>query len=132
MCFQMALYPMLDHRSATASAHEILDVGIWDRAANLEAWGLYLGGNGADAYASPALADDVHGLPPTFVDVGGIDLLRDEAIDFVGRLAAAGVTTEFHLHPGAYHGSELFAPEAGLSKRIWATRLAALERALAG
>jgi hypothetical protein len=40
------------------------------------------------------------------------------------------VPTEFHLYPGAYHGSESFAPEAELSQRILAARLAALTRAL--
>ena len=47
------------------------------------------------------------------------------------RLSAAGVPVEFHLWTGAYHASELFAPQAALSQRIWATRYAAIWR-LAG
>jgi hypothetical protein len=46
------------------------------------------------------------------------------------RLLHAGVTTEFHLYPGAYHASEVIAPDAELSKQVWATRIAALNRAL--
>ena len=42
-----------------------------------------------------------------------------------------GVPTEFHLYPGAYHASEIFAPTAALSGRIWAARLEALKAALA-
>ena len=42
----------------------------------------------------------------------------------------AGVPTELHVHPGAYHASENFAADAELSQRIWAHRIAALRRAL--
>ena len=63
--------------------------------------------------------------------MGTLDLFRDEDIALVTRLNQAGVATEFHLYPGAYHASEVFAPEAALSQRIWATRIDALKRALA-
>lgn len=131
LCFQMALYPMIDDRNETPSSHEITDIGIWDRSTNIEAWAWYLGGNEADSYAAPARAGDLTGLPPTFIDVGELDLFRDEAIDFAARLLRAGVPTELHVYPGAYHASEAFAPNAGLSQRISATRLDALRRALA-
>ena len=42
------------------------------------------------------------------------------------RLIAQGNRAEFHLFAGAYHASELFAPVALISQRIWATRIAAL------
>jgi acetyl esterase/lipase len=130
VCFQMPIYPMIDDRNETPSSHEITDIGIWDRAGNLEAWEWYLGGKSADAYAAPTRAQDLSGLPPTFIDVGELDLFRDEDIAFATRLLQAGVPTEFHVYPGAYHASEVFAPEAELSQRIWATRITALRRAL--
>ena len=130
--YLMAPYPMLDDRNDLPSTHEITEVGIWDRAGNLEAWSWFLGGAPADAYAAPARAEDLTGLPPTFIDVGELDLFRDEDIAFVQRLIQAGVPTEFHVYPGAYHASEVFAPEAELSQRIWATRVSALTRALHG
>jgi acetyl esterase/lipase len=129
--FLMAMYPMIDDRNETPSSHEITDVGIWDRAGNLEAWAWYLGGAEADGYAAPARMPDVSGLPPTFIDVGDLDLFRDEDIAFALRLLQAGVPTELHVHPGAFHASEGFAPGAALSKRIVAARLDALRRALA-
>lgn len=130
ICFMMPAYPMLDPSNTTASSHEVTDVGIWDRAGNIEAWEWFLGGNEPDAYASPPLAEDLSGLPPAYIDVGSVDLFRDEDIAFVARLTASGVPVEFHLYPGAYHASERFAPDAGLSQRIWANRLEALRRAL--
>ena len=47
------------------------------------------------------------------------------------RLMQAGVPTELHVNPGAYHAAEVFAPDAALSQRIWARRIEALRRALA-
>ncbi len=128
--FQMPIYPMIDDRNTTPSSQEITDVGIWDRAGNIEAWNWYLGGAPADAYAAPARADDLTGLPPAFLDVGTVDLFRDEDIAFAMRLMQSGVPTELHVSPGAYHASELFAPEAALSHRIWDRRIDALRRAL--
>ena len=121
---------MIDDRNETPSSKEITDVGIWDREANLEAWDWYLGGKPADEYAAPARVKNLSDLPPTFIDVGEIDLFRDEDIEFATRLLQAGVTTELHVYPGAYHASEAFAPDAELSKQIWAKRIEALETSL--
>jgi acetyl esterase/lipase len=129
--FQMPIYPMIDHTNETASSHEITDIGVWDRTANIEAWDWYLGGAKPDQYAAPVLAEDLSGLPPTFIDVGTCDLFRDEDITFAMRLMQAGVPTELHINPGAYHASEVLAPQAELSRRIWERRFDALRRALA-
>ncbi len=130
LAFMMPIYPMIDDTNTTASSQEITDVGIWDRSGNIEAWGWYLGGKEADQYAAPTRAVDVSGLPPAFIDVGTVDLFRDEDIAFAQRLMQAGVPCELHINPGSYHASETFAPEAELSQRIWAMRIAALRRAL--
>jgi acetyl esterase/lipase len=129
--FMMPIYPMIDDRNETDSSHEVTDIGIWDRAANIEAWAWYLGGKEADQYAAPARADDLAGLPPAFIDVGTVDMFRDEDIAFAQRLMAAGVPTELHVHPGSYHAAETFAADAALSRRTWALRTDALRRALA-
>ena len=129
--FQMPIYPMIDDRNETPSSHEITDIGLWDRAGNIEAWKWYLGDGKPDQYACPARAEDLAGLPPTYIDVGTMDLFRDEDITFAMRLMAAGVPTELHVNPGAYHAAEVFAPAAPLSERIWAGRFAALRRGLA-
>ncbi|MFG1943980.1 alpha/beta hydrolase [Nonomuraea sp. NPDC048826] len=131
IAFMMPIYPMIDDRNETPSSHEITDVGIWDRAGNIEAWAWYLGGKDADQYAAPTRAEDLTGLPPAYIDVGTVDLFRDEDIAFAQRLMQAGVPTELHVNPGSYHASENFAPEAALSRRIWDQRVDALRRALA-
>jgi acetyl esterase/lipase len=129
--FMMPIYPMIDDRNETPSSQEITDIGIWDRSGNIEAWAWYLGGEPADQYAAPTRAEDVSGLPPAFIDVGTVDLFRDEDIAFAQRLMQAGVPCELHVHPGSYHAAETFAPDAALSRRIWDLRVDALKRALA-
>ena len=129
--FQMPIYPMIDDRNETLSSHEITDIGVWDRAGNIEAWKWYLGDGKPDQYAAPARAENLAGLPPTYIDVGTVDLFRDEDITFAMRLMAAGVPTELHVTAGAYHGAEILAPTAPLSERIWVRRYEALRRGLA-
>jgi hypothetical protein len=109
---------------------QLENIGIWDRDANIEAWKWYLGGKEADEYAAPSRATNLKGLPLTFIDVGEVDLFRDEDIEFVQKLLKAAVSTEFHLYPGAYHASEIIAPTASLSLRIWEVRYNPLKRAL--
>lgn len=133
--FVMAPYPMLDDLNETPSSLAVTNIGVWDRKANLESWAWYLGDARADIpvsiYAAPARATDLSGLPPIFMDVGSCDLFKDEDQEFAERLIAQGNRAEFHLFSGAYHASELFAPTAKVSQRIWATRIAALLLALA-
>jgi acetyl esterase/lipase len=75
--------------------------------------------------------ENLAGLPPTFIDVGTVDLFRDEDIAFAQRLMQAGVPTELHVNPGSYHAAEVFAPDCALSQRIWTRRFEALRRGLA-
>ena len=126
--FMVPIYPMLDHRNESHSSKLITDVGIWDRAGSMEACSWYLGGQKPDQHSSPALALNLKGLPPAYIDVGEMDMFRDEDLDFVKRLGEADVRVEFHLWPGVYHGAEIFAPDASISKTIMATRLGGIKR----
>lgn len=113
---QILIYPMLDHRTGgpdcrwqSASTGEF----IWTRASNQFGWGALRGDYRCDdarmGWFSPALADDLAGLPPTYVAVGALDLFLDEDLDFVRRLAGAGVPVECHVYPGAIHAFDMMA-----------------------
>lgn len=134
LALQVLVYPMLDDRNDTPSSHQIRDLGVWDRDANEAAWAAYLGPladtDAIPPYAAPARAGDLRGLPPTYLDVGELDLFRDEDIDYARRLAASGVPTELHVYPGGVHASQLVAPTSELAVRTVGYRLAALRRAL--
>lgn len=118
VCFQMPLYPMIDDRNVTSSSYEITDPAVWNRANNLAAWKMYLGKQEEEEispFAAPSRATDLSGLPPTYTCVGQLDPFRDETIDFVRRLAGAGVDVEFQLYPGGYHAFEHVVPNAEIS-----------------
>jgi triacylglycerol lipase len=80
-------------------------------------------------YAAAARAEDLAGLPSTFIAVGALDLFVEEDMDYARRLVHAGVPTELHVYPGAYHGFEVFG-DAQVVKAANANSLAALKRAL--
>jgi acetyl esterase/lipase len=134
LAFQMLLYPMLDDRCETPSGHEVESIGVFDGWASREGFQALLGQRWGtaevDAYAVPSRATDLAGMPPTWIDVGELDALRDEAIDYASRLLQAGVATDLHVTRGCFHASEVFVPEAASSQRIIAARIGALRRAL--
>ena len=89
------------------------------------------GGRRTEALAvAPARAGDLAGLPPTYICVGSLDLFLDEDIAYARRLLDAGVPTELHVYPGAFHGSTGTVPNAALSRRWRDDELASIRRAL--
>ncbi|KAK3096217.1 hypothetical protein FSP39_024568 [Pinctada imbricata] len=52
---------------------------------------------------SPLLADDFSNLPPTFLLIGGYDVLRDDALLYAARLKEAGVPTRTMRRDDGYH-----------------------------
>ena len=136
VAYQLLIYPMIDDRNATAAAHAITDPRVWNRESNRLGWKAYLGrdGGGADVspYAAATRATDLSNLPPTYISVGTLDLFVDENIDYAQRLIQAGVPTELHVYPSAFHGFDMFAPSARVSKQFKADRDNAFKRALHG
>lgn len=129
---QVLICPMLDDRNDTASAIQGDGRGIWDRRANLTGWTALLGdARGApdvSAYAAPARATELSGLPPTFIDVGAAETFRDEAVTYASRLWRAGVDTELHVFAGGFHGYDSTVPHAAVSKDTRNARVAWLTR----
>jgi acetyl esterase/lipase len=103
--------PMIDDRQITSSSRRH-GLPVWSREANEFGWRAYLGeryGGDVPAYAAPARATDLTGLPPTMVIVGTADGFLDESIDYALRLNHAGVPTDLHVLAGAPHGIRSFA-----------------------
>ena len=106
--YQALMIPVLDDRLKTPSIRQA-EGGPGFNAAGAEGMWLHYLGESADrektpAYAAPARAESLAGLPPTFIQTNGRDPLRDEGIEYALRLLADGVEVELYNCPGAYHG----------------------------
>ncbi|MFH8897978.1 alpha/beta hydrolase [Streptomyces coeruleorubidus] len=117
---QVLMCPMLDDRNETPSTYQMAGLGVWDRTANETGWTALLGsrrgGPDVPAYAAPARAEDLSGLPPAFLDVGSAETFRDEVVAYASRIWQAGGVAELHVWPGGFHGFDGFAPQAALSQ----------------
>jgi acetyl esterase/lipase len=128
---QILSSPMIDDRTIMGNP-ELEKFAVWKYDNNLDAWGAVLGGRdrvGAedtDPYAAAARAKSVAGLPPTYVEVGGLDIFRDEAVQYARRIMDANIDCELHLYPGVGHSFEYIAPYASVSVRAVENVYAAL------
>ncbi|MEU6923278.1 alpha/beta hydrolase [Streptomyces sp. NPDC046631] len=135
-CFQLLDIPELDDRLETSSMREFTDTPVWNRPNAVRSWRAYLGADRdpaapVPAYAAPARAENLAGLPPAYVAVSDLDPLRDEGLDYALRLVRAGVPTELHLFPGTFHGAAGFVPDTAVTRRMSEGALDALRRGLA-
>lgn len=125
IAFQCLIYPMLDHRTGTSAPESSKEFWLWGPEHNRFAWNAYLGPNGlshgVSPFASPALAERLDGLPPTYLCIGDQDLFYQEDIDYARRLRDSGTAVELDIVPGAPHGfDKLPAPmsEQALQRRF--------------
>lgn len=118
VAFQMLVYPMLDDRNLGPR------VGIemftkWRAEDSRTGWGALLGEAAGredevegHQYAAPARVRSVEGLPPTYIDVGGLDYFVREGVEYATRLLEAGVSVELHVYSGLPHDFEWAASSA--------------------
>ena len=106
----LMVYPMLDHRTgSTISSADNPTTGTlsWTREANRFCWECLQGAYALDddraALFSPALANDLSRLPPSFISVGALDLFLGEDVAFALALSRSGVPVELHVYPGVPH-----------------------------
>lgn len=121
--FQLLVYPMLDDRTGS-SRPGLTHIGqiAWGAVGNRFAWtallGVPVGSERVPPGSVPARLENLQGLAPTLIGVGAIDLFVDEDVDYARRLIDAGVPTELHVVPGAYHAFDLTVPQAKVSQRF--------------
>ncbi|MBX9884301.1 MAG: alpha/beta hydrolase [Novosphingobium sp.] len=133
---QFLTYPMLDHRTGSDACpygNPITGEFVWTRAHNRFGWEALRGDYGADdarkGWFSPALAEDLTGLPPTWIGTGSLDLFLDEDLAYALRLVKAGVPVELHSYPGAIHAFNAVT-EAATAKAFTRDLLGAIARIL--
>ncbi len=126
---QILIYPMLDDRN-TVPDPALVPWAAWSYDDNYTGWhallGEKIGQTDVPETAAPARALDLAGLAPTYIEVGELDIFRDEAIAYARRTAAAGTRVELHVHPGCPHGFDRIDPHVDVVRRSRADRIRAL------
>jgi acetyl esterase/lipase len=117
---QILIYPMLDDRNLVPNPL-LTPFATWTYEQNETAWNAVLdgkqGSERVSPIAAPARLPDFGGLAPAYIEVGDLDIFRDEDIAYAQLLARAGVPVELHVHPGVPHGFERFAPNSKVARR---------------
>ncbi|KAF4468059.1 triacylglycerol lipase [Fusarium albosuccineum] len=124
---QILFYPMIDDSNLTPN-ETIEPLAFWKTHDNVVGWTALLGDKAGDPnadvspYAAPARAKNLTGVPPAYIDVGSLDIFRDESIAFATKLLADGVSTELHVYPGIPHAFEPIAPNIAVVRKAWQNR----------
>ena len=104
---QILIYPMLDDRTDGNDERDRLNL-FWNHPLNRFAWTQILGDRRGSADVScleaPARNTDFAGLADAYIDVGDLDIFREEDIFYAQSLLVAGVHCELHVYPGCPHG----------------------------
>ncbi|WP_289660823.1 alpha/beta hydrolase [Flavobacterium panacagri] len=102
---QLLIYPVTSNDLKTASWIEFQNGPLLDLKSGIQAWDWYLPDNYKnDSDAIPLLANDLSGLPPTFIAVAEYDPLRDEAIQYAEKIKKAEGSVKLNLYKGTTHG----------------------------
>ncbi|SEE62456.1 Acetyl esterase/lipase [Streptomyces sp. 2112.3] len=122
-----------DAAAGTAADTEgALDARVLNGRGVQSSWRHYLpeGTTVAEAYAAPARATELSGLPPAHVLVCDLDPMREAGLAYARRLMDAGVPVTVRNVPGAWHGFELYAPDTRVAKEMTAHWTGQLRAAL--
>jgi acetyl esterase/lipase len=128
---QVLVYPMLDDRNVTPDPN-LVDFAVWTYDNNFTGWHALVGdgvaGPETPSYAAPARATDLAGVADAYIEVGELDIFRDESIEYARRVVSAGSSVELHVHRGCPHGFDRVAPNASITRRARADRIRVIQR----
>ncbi|OUM45085.1 alpha/beta hydrolase [Arthrobacter sedimenti] len=126
---QILLYPMLDDRT-TDPDPDLVPYISWNYDSNFTGWYALLGDEiGTDEVspvAAPARLGNFSGLPPAYIEVGTLDIFRDECISYAQRLLRAGIDTDLHVLAGYPHGADWHGLQTSWKDRWKADRVRAM------
>ncbi|MFJ6000883.1 alpha/beta hydrolase [Arthrobacter sp. NPDC092385] len=122
---QILIYPMLDDRNMQPDPH-IAPFAAWTYDNNYTGWrallGDTLGTESVSPLSAPARLQNFTGLASAFIEIGELDIFRDESIAYASRFYAAGISCELHVRPGGPHGYDRILREAPIGVGAWTDR----------
>jgi acetyl esterase/lipase len=110
---QILLSPMIDPMMATTSFRDADKIGMRQRWA--EGWSHYLAKvcGFAHPYAAPCQCTRLNRVAPALIFTAQDDPLRDETVNYAGRLSEAGVQVRQHIFPAGSGWTGLYRGEGG-------------------
>lgn len=130
---QVLLYPPVDLTGDVRSLPDGSEAPILSHEAQRTFGSLYLGAaDPSDPRASPLLAADLTGLPPTLLQVGDHDPLCDDVRRYAQALRRAGVPTRATIYLDAIHGFLSFSGVVPAARQAAWEVVDELRRHLAG
>ncbi len=104
---QVLIYPVLNLSSFETSSYRDFGSGFFlTHASMLSFREMYVPDSGLwhEPFVSPAVADDLSGLPPAYIVTAEIDVLRDEGESYAARLQKNGIPVAHTRYQGVIHG----------------------------
>ena len=138
---QVLIAPMLDHRNVHSTTESDLALAptplsrlrSWNHVDNATGWRAYLGDELYDCpdsvvmeTASPAQLQSAEGMPPLYIEVGGLDIFAQEDIRYAMNYVEAGIAVELHVYPGLPHSYDSLGAQAEVVQRAKGLRLRAI------
>ena len=105
--YQVLIYPVTTAMPGDLPSHEAFGEGTVLSLKAMRAFTTYYfgdSGRAPDFRGAPLMEDDLSGLPPALILVGGHDVLRDDGVAYAERLMAAGVPATLVAYSGLSHG----------------------------
>jgi acetyl esterase/lipase len=125
---QILVTPMLDDRTTPDPHLAPFTYNYGDLVTGWQAFlGDAVGSSDVPPAAAPARLEEATGLPAAYIEVGQLDLFRDEDTAYATKLSRAGVPVEFHLHPGVPHEFDSIAFTSDVARRAIADRVRVLK-----
>ncbi|ETS84354.1 hypothetical protein PFICI_02379 [Pestalotiopsis fici W106-1] len=90
------------------SMEELKDAPLLSKRSMELFWSYYNPSNPANPDASPLLRESFAGLAPAYVQIAGMDPLRDEGLAYVDKLQQANVQVKLDVYPGFPHAFGYF------------------------
>lgn len=126
---QILIYPMLDDRT-TSTDPATEGLATWTPETNWTGWHAVLGESIGSAdvshVAAPGRLENFSDLPSAYIEVGDLDIFKDESISFAQGLHHAGIPCELHVHAGVIHGHDLMSFDMQVTQRTIADRCRAI------
>ena len=127
---QMLLYPVLDYKMQSQSYKLYQTTPMCNSKDMAKYYKFYRGKNVVSpekrAYLSPIEANNLKGLPTTYLEVAQYDCLHDEGVTYAKLLEHSGVEVELHEVSGAMHGYDL-AKDTAFMQKIMTQRISFLK-----